>query len=168
VLRRPKSTPERAARVFTPPADLLLTEEDLREWRAAIAPALEEAGCEIGAEVVREVRPADWTVSTFEEGPDGGRLAPAWTVARPPQVELRLRVAAPHWVRARSLELRLTGDGGCSIAQASGGYKSARATCARRPSTRPRWLPSGRGASSWATCPSGGRATSARLRASAT
>jgi hypothetical protein len=57
VLRRPKSTPERAARVFTPPADLLLTEEDLREWRAAIAPALEEAGCEIGAEVVREVRP---------------------------------------------------------------------------------------------------------------
>lgn len=143
--RRPKSTPERAARVFSPPADLLLTEEDLRAWRAAIAPALEEAGCEIGAEVVREVRPADWTVSTFEEGPDGGRLAPAWTVARPPQVELRLRVSAPHWVRARSLELRLTGDGGCSIAQASGGYKSARALDGWLDQRAPRWVVPPRG-----------------------
>jgi len=122
VPRRPKSTPERAARVFSPPADLLLTEEDLREWRAAIAPALEEAGCELGAEVVCEVRPADWTVSTFEEGPDGGRLAPAWTVARLLQVELRL-----------------SGDGGCAIEQARPGYKSARDVGAELDRRAPRW-----------------------------
>ena len=150
----PRPKPPRAERVFAPPADLLLTEEDLRAWAAAVAPALEAVGCshptknrgpDPACAVVREVRPADWTVSTFKDGPDGGALAPAWTVARPPQLELRLRVAAPSWVQARSLELRLTGDGGCNIAQASGGYKSARALGGWLDQRAPRWVVPPRG-----------------------
>ena len=83
MLRRPKSTPERAARVFTPPADLLLTEEDLREWRAAIAPALEEAGCEIGAEVVREVRPAVQAGASRPPSGPSSKVETVQSVARP-------------------------------------------------------------------------------------
>ena len=144
----PRPKPPRAERVFAPPADLLLIEEDLRAWAAAVAPALEAVGCshptknrgpDPACAVVREVRPADWTVSTFKDGPDGGALAPAWTVARPPQLELRLRVAAPSWVQARSLELRLSGDGGCGIEQARPGYKSARDVAAELDRRALRW-----------------------------
>jgi len=150
----PRPKPPRAARVFAPPADLLLTEEDLRAWAAEVAPVLEAVGCSHPTEgrgpdpacaVVREVRPADWTVSTFRDGPNGGGLEPAWTIARPPQLELRLRVAAPSWVQARALELRLSGDGGCAIEQARPGYKSARDVGAELDQRAPRWVVPPRG-----------------------
>lgn len=136
---RKRSEPQpRAERVYSPPADLLLTEGDLRAWLAAIAPALSEAGLslDLSLATVREVSPPDWTVSAFDAAQD--RLAPACTVARPRQIELRLRMVAPSWVRASALDLRLTGDGACEVLQRSG-YASALAVRKHLDKRAPRW-----------------------------
>lgn len=154
---RPAKPPKpRAERVYAPPSDALLSEEDLRAWLADIIPALEAAGCshptahrglDPDRAVLREVRPADHTVSGWpDDAADGSPAVLLWSVVRPPQLELHLRVAAPAWVQARTLDLRLTGDGACGLAQKAPGYKSARDVNDWLDKHAPRWRvpPSGR------------------------
>lgn len=137
-----KAPTPRAERVFAPPADLLLTEEDLRAWAARLRPLLAAVGFaepNLDEAAVHTRRAESRTVYGAPSDGSDGPFVPVWTVDSLRQLELRWRLRAPGWVAAETLELRLSADGGCGFHQKTRQSASGRAVYQSLCTRAPRW-----------------------------